>query len=63
MEFRPTSGEPADSIFLNDGLTARTIPTRLWGMEQDTCAAVIDQLVATAYLRWTDSGAVTRAES
>ena len=36
-------------------------PTRLWGLERDTCAAVIDRLVATAFLRWTDSGAVTRA--
>ncbi len=37
--------------------------TRLWGLEQETCAAVIDRLVATAFLRWTDSGAVTRAGS
>jgi hypothetical protein len=37
--------------------------TRLWGLEEDTCAAVIDRLVATAYLRWTPAGAVTRAES
>ena len=35
--------------------------TRLWGLERDTCAAVIDRLVAMAFLRWTDSGAVTRA--
>ena len=34
--------------------------TRLWGLEQETCAAVIDELVATAFLRWTPSGAVTR---
>ena len=37
--------------------------TRLWGLEQDTCAAVIDRLVATAYLRWTPAGAVTRTGS
>jgi hypothetical protein len=37
--------------------------TRLWGMEHRLCREVIDQLVATAYLRWTDSGAVTRAGS
>jgi hypothetical protein len=35
--------------------------TRLWGLERDTCAAVIDRLVASDYLRWTESGAVTRA--
>ena len=37
--------------------------TRLWGLEHETCAAVIDQLVATAFLRWTPAGSVTRAES
>jgi hypothetical protein len=37
--------------------------TRLWGLEDKTCAAVIDRLVASAYLRWTDTGAVTRAGS
>jgi hypothetical protein len=35
--------------------------TRLWGLERDTCAAVIDRLVASDYLRWTDTGSVTRA--
>ena len=37
--------------------------TRLWGLEDKTCAAVIDRLVASAYLRWTDTGAVTRTGS
>ncbi len=37
--------------------------TRLWGLERETCHAVIDALVACAYLRWTPAGAVTRAES
>jgi hypothetical protein len=37
--------------------------TRLWGMDEATCAAVIDRLIASAYLRWTASGAVTRAGS
>ncbi len=36
--------------------------TRLWGLEHDTCRAVIDSLVACAFLRWTPTGAVTRAE-
>jgi hypothetical protein len=37
--------------------------TRLWGVEHDMCRAVIDRLVAASYLRWTASGAVTRADA
>ena len=37
--------------------------TRLWGMEQDTCRAVIDQLVEASFLRWTATGAVTRSDA
>ena len=36
--------------------------TRLWGLEQGACQAVIDALVHSSFLRWTTSGAVTRAE-
>ena len=36
--------------------------TRLWGLEHETCRAVIDRLVAVAFLRWTAAGLVTRAE-
>ena len=36
--------------------------TRLWGLEDKTCAAVIDRLLASAYLRWTPAGSVTRAD-
>jgi hypothetical protein len=36
---------------------------RLWGMETQTCRAVIDSLVAAAFLRWTATGLVTRTES
>jgi len=36
--------------------------TRLCGLEHEACRAVIAALVATAFLRWTPSGAVTRAE-
>lgn len=36
--------------------------TRLWGLEQTTCRAVIDTLVASAFLRWTATGSITRAE-
>ena len=37
--------------------------SRLWGLEPETCCAVIDRLIASAYLRWTSAGAVTRADS
>ena len=35
---------------------------RLWGLDGDACQAVIDALVAAAFLKWTAGGAVTRAE-
>jgi hypothetical protein len=37
--------------------------TRLWGLEHDTARAVIERLVACAFLRWTAAGSITRAES
>jgi len=37
--------------------------TRLWGLDHHICRAVIDTLVASAFLRWTPGGLVTRAES
>lgn len=37
--------------------------SRLWGLERDLCRAVIDQLVASSFLRWTAAGTVIRAES
>ena len=36
--------------------------TRLWGLEYETCRAVIDRLVASDFLRWTPAGLVTRVE-
>lgn len=36
---------------------------RLWGLERETCRAVIDALVGAAFLRWTRTGAVTRLTS
>ena len=36
--------------------------TRLWGIDREMCRAVLDSLVAAAFLKWTSSGAVTRAE-
>jgi hypothetical protein len=35
---------------------------RLWGLEREMCHAVIERLVAAAFLRWTPTGAITRAE-
>ncbi len=37
--------------------------TRLWGLEREMARAVIDLLVARAFLRWTPAGCITRAES
>jgi hypothetical protein len=36
--------------------------TRLWGLESEMCDRVIDVLVASAFLRWTATGVVTRAD-
>lgn len=36
--------------------------TRLWGLEHEICHAVIESLVAAAFLRWTPTGAVTRVD-
>ena len=36
--------------------------TRLWGLEPDTCEAVVDVLVRREFLRRTSGGAITRAE-
>jgi hypothetical protein len=35
---------------------------RLWGLDGESCRHVIDALVATAFLRWTRSGALVRNE-
>ena len=35
--------------------------TILWGLDRDACRQVIDALIDSAFLRWTASGAVTRA--
>jgi hypothetical protein len=37
--------------------------TRLWGLEREACQAVINALIASAFLRWTPTGAVIRAEA
>ena len=36
--------------------------TRLWRLDHEICRAVIERLVASAFLRWTPAGAVTRAD-
>jgi hypothetical protein len=35
--------------------------SRLFGLEHEVCKTVVDRLVTTAYLKWTQTGAVTRA--
>ena len=37
--------------------------TRLWGLENEMCRAVIESLVSAPLLRWTTAGTVTRNES
>ena len=35
---------------------------RLWGLEREAFHAVIESLIGSSFLRWTTSGAITRAE-
>ena len=35
---------------------------RLWGLERDACYAIIEGLVASAFLRWTRRGAIALAD-
>jgi hypothetical protein len=35
---------------------------RLWGLDLRACRDVIDSLVETAFLRWTQAGTIVRAE-
>ena len=35
---------------------------RLWGLEREMCARVIEGLVDTAFLRWTRGGTIALAE-
>jgi hypothetical protein len=34
--------------------------SRLFGLERDVCRTIVDKLVQSSYLRWTQTGAVTR---
>jgi hypothetical protein len=36
--------------------------SRLWGLEPNVCRQVIEDLVASGFLRWTASGSVMRAD-
>ena len=40
-----------------------TIPqaARLWGLDSAACRHVVEVLVASAFLRWTDGGKIARA--
>jgi hypothetical protein len=35
--------------------------SRLFGLEDDLCRTIVNRLVTTAFLKWTQTGAVTRA--
>jgi hypothetical protein len=35
--------------------------SRLFGIEREICKTIVERLVTTSYLKWTNSGAVTRA--
>ena len=35
--------------------------SRLFGIEHEVCRTIVERLVTTSYLRWTQTGAVTRA--
>lgn len=35
--------------------------SKLFGLRQEECRTIVDRLVKISYLRWTNSGAVTRA--
>jgi hypothetical protein len=35
---------------------------RLWGLEHEICHAIIDRLIASAFLRWTRGGTIALAE-
>jgi hypothetical protein len=41
-----------------------TLPqaARFWGLDVDSCEAVLAILVRSSFLRWTASGVVTRAD-
>ena len=34
--------------------------SRLFGLETDLCRTIVEKLVQSSYLRWTQAGAVTR---
>ena len=63
MDLEPTVRRVREEFLEMPGL--RLTPPqarRLWGLDGDACQAVIDALVACAFLKWTAGGAVTRAE-
>ena len=45
------------------GLTLRVRQaSRLFGLDQDVCRVVVDQLVRADFLRWSAAGAVARGD-
>jgi hypothetical protein len=64
MEFEAVLRRVRGEFFEMPGL--RLTPaqaTKLWGLERDACRRVIDALIDASFLRWTASGAITRADA
>jgi len=63
MDFDGTVRRVREEFLEMPGLRLTPVQARrLWGLDGDACRAVIDALVACAFLKWTSGGAVTRAE-
>ena len=46
------------------GLRLTTLQAaRMWGLDGPSCGAVIDLLIRSSFLRWTQAGTVARVES
>ena len=63
MDFDRTVRRVREEFLEMPGLRLTPVQARrLWGLDGDACQAVIDALVAAAFLKWTTTGAVTRVE-
>jgi len=63
MDLEPTVRRVREEFLEMPGLRLTPVQARrLWGLDGDACQAVIEALVACAFLKWTVGGAVTRAE-
>jgi len=63
MDFERTVRRVREEFLEMPGLRLTPVQARrLWGLDTEACHAVIEALIATAFLKWTSNGAVTRAE-